>query len=802
MATIALPVRKHPAAMCEVCPLKAKPCAPSLIPDNPVAAVVARSPGWKEAQTGVPFTGDSGDVLNHLLKEQGIERKEVLLTNVVLCAPDEGPIPGEAIKACAPRLHEELSGVNLVVAAGSEAVALLIGRGAIDRHRGFRIDRGGTTYVATNNPALVLRDDSTFPNLQKDFRRAFNPIPEPTLPIVEVIENDRDAVEYIRSLRKGYVAIDTETRGGLTHRASVVTLQFATSGGNATVIGERECRLDKDSDILGELDKRFKDGGLEFIYHNGKFDIKILRTLGVSARVDEDTMLMSYACDERTGQTDKQHGGYHKLEYLLSEEFGWPNYEPESVKKFKKTGVVTDYDELYRYAGWDAAGTFQLFELLSERIRDEGTERPYRELLIPGVETCTKIELAGFRYDVRAAADVMEDEVAPEMEAKVNRIRLLSEDKVSNPRSTKQMSALFYDDWKLTHEMRSRPGKDRSTDESALNEIVAGRFTTKLGSSLGAGLTKGIDGYQTVRNFAKEVDRFRELTKQADTYIIALIERALLDPEYRLFTDILLHGTTSGRTSSRNPNLQNITRTKAGLPDIRKLFLASPGRFIVQADYSQAELRCIAQFSGDSELNRVYREDLDLHSIVAERFYGADFTDEQRVYAKIMNFGVAYGQGAATFQEKNDIPEHQAQSFIDWWWQYFGGVREWKKDVIAEMRTGRVCSPWGRVRRFRLLTRQNFNAAVREAVNFKPQSTAGDLTLKSVILLAKEIDWKKSAIVITVHDSIVGDVKESYVDEWGTICKQIMESRSKDDLGWDIPFKVDVGFGPTWAEAK
>jgi DNA polymerase-1 len=323
-----------------------------------------------------------------------------------------------------------------------------------------------------------------------------------------------------------------------------------------------------------------------------------------------------------------------------------------------------------------------------------------------------------------------------------------------------------------------------------------------MGSSLGAGLTTGIDGYQMVRNFATEVDRFRELVKQADTYIIALIERALLDPEHRLFTDILLHGTTSGRTSSRNPNLQNITRTKAGLPDIRRLFLASPGRLIVSADYSQAELRCIAQFSGDPELNRIYREDLDLHSIVAERFYGADFTAEERVYSKIMNFGVAYGQGAATFQEKNDIPEAKAQAFIDWWWEYFGGVKEWKKEIIKEMKTGRVHSPWGRVRRFHLLTPENYNAAVREAVNFKPQSTAGDATLKSCILLAQEMDWKRGSIVITVHDSIVGDIDEDYVDEWGTICRQIMESRMKDDLQWDIPFKIDIGSGLTWADAK
>lgn len=167
-----------------------------------------------------------------------------------------------------------------------------------------------------------------------------------------------------------------------------------------------------------------------------------------------------------------------------------------------------------------------------------------------------------------------------------------------------------------------------------------------------------------------------------------------------------------------------------------------------------------------------------------------------------MNFGVAYGQGAATFQEKHEIPEREAQKFIDWWWKYFTGVSEWKNEIIVEMKTGHLTSPFGRKRRFHLITPENKNAMIREAVNFKPQSTAGDFTLRSVIVLTKEIDWTKAAIVITVHDNIVGDVKESYIDEYKTICEQVMVSRPKDELGWTIPFKVDIGVGPSWAEAK
>jgi DNA polymerase-1 len=743
---------------------------------------------------GRPFSGPSGEVLNYLLKENGVDRNDILLSNVVLCAPDAGKVPPEAIKACAPRVAKELAGVKLIIAAGSEAVNLLIGRGSIDRYRGYRItdSDNGRVYVATNNPALVLRDDSTFPNLRKDFRRAFNPLPEPTLPEVEVIEDVQEAKEYVLRLRESpqLVASDIESRGGLTHKATIVCMQFATEGGSAVVLGERGGIWEDRDFIENFLRPLFESRLHNFVWHNGKFDTKILRYgYGIEARVDQDTLLMNYACDER--------GGVHGLEYCLMEEFGWPDYEPDSVKKFKKTGVVENYDELHTYAGWDAAGTLQLYERLLPRIEEEKTRTEYEKLLREGNEATIRMELAGFRYNVQEAADLMENEVGPELKEQELKLRTLIDKPLYKPRSTKQNPILFYDEWKIRHAMQDRPDKKRSVDEAALNEIVAGRFTTRLD-----------DKRPLMQAFAKELLRFRELDKQASTYIVGMIERAIDDPEGRIYTDLLLHGTVTGRPSSRNPNLLNITRTKEGLPDIRKLFIPSHGRQIVAADYSQAELRTIAWLSQDAELLRNYREDKDLHSLAAERFYGEGFSSEQRSKAKNMNFGVAYGQSAATFQEKHEIPEKEAQRFIDWWWQYFGGVKEWKQRVIKEMRTGRVTTGFGRVRRFHLLTKENINAAIREAVNFVPQSVAADFTLLAVIRLGggysiqPEIDCKRASLILTVYDSIIADVEDSYVDEYKRICKEVMESRPHDELGWTIPFKADIGVGPTWAEAK
>jgi DNA polymerase-1 len=168
-----------------------------------------------------------------------------------------------------------------------------------------------------------------------------------------------------------------------------------------------------------------------------------------------------------------------------------------------------------------------------------------------------------------------------------------------------------------------------------------------------------------------------------------------------------------------------------------------------------------------------------------------------------VNFGVFYQQSAETFQEKHGIPVDQARPYIKWIWETFNGVAEWEEEVKREIhRKGYLQSPFGRKRRFHLLVPQNQQAAYREGINFYPQSTASDLTLCAGIRLAPNIDGTRASIGILVHDSIVADVEESYVDEYSTIVQQIMASVAWDELQWTLPFKAEVGIGPDWGSAK
>ena len=822
MTTTSHTAAKAPGALCHECPLADAPCVRTTKPTmHPVrGAIVSRSPGRAEVMAGEHFAAQHGSraILNHLLGMNGVKREQVLLTNVVLCVAPEGKIPPEAIKACAPRLDRELRGIDTVVAAGSEAVGVLVGRGNINRLRGYRHEINGRTVVATNNPAIVLHDDSKFPDLKRDFQRAFNPLPPPTLPVVEVIEDVSRAKDYLTGTigSAELVACDIESRGGLTHKATLISIQFSTDGRTATVLGERGGIFADRDFIVDFLKPNLEQPETRYLWHGGKFDTKILRhTYGINARVDHDTMLLSYALDERSGTDERV--GIHGLDYLLMDTFGWPYYSSPNVERAKKTGVVEDYDEFYTYAGNDVGGTYQLFEDQFPRAQHDDVLGMYNRLLLRGNDFLTGVELSGMVYDAERAGDIHEFEVQPELEELTRRMRELSGDSLLNPASNQQMAHLIYDVWGIKHAMQKRkptqqmPKPERSVDDSARKEILEGRFrfrgdtayerTSTIVRQVAAEDAEERRSFYI--SFTNVFDRFQKLKKQDGTYLLGLIKRAELDEDSRIYTQLNLHGTNSGRLSSSKPNLQNITRTKVGLPDIRKLFRASAGRQIVQADFSQAELRCIAQFSGDPELTRIYAQDLSLHRETATRFFGLDYTPEQYSTCKNVNFGVFYGQTADTFQEKHGIPKQLAEPYIEWVWKTFHGVAEWEDSIRREVHKRHVLvSPFGRKRRFHLLTRENLQAAFREGINFLPQSTASDLTLCSAIRVASETDSAKASIGILVHDSIVADVEEDYIEEYTRISTQIMASIAHDELGWTLPFKAEVGIGPTWGDAK
>jgi uracil-DNA glycosylase family 4 len=792
---------KAPHALCHMCPFKDRAFARSTGPADAEIAVVSRSPGYYEALNGKSFSGPSGKVLDHLLELHGTSRERVLATNVVLCQSDGQESGfGMAQACCQPRLEAEIADATTIIAAGGEAVRGFLGESNIARNRGYpHINENGQRIVVTNNPAMVLRDDATYPELLRDFRLAISPLPEPTLPNIRWTEDIDEAREWadqilthLQEFTGTLVAADIE--GGYPNLACI---GFAASPERAVVFGTNPCsdpgwRRDYLKDLLEQK-------GIRYLWHFGKYDTKALRQHGINARVDEDSGLLSYALDERPGDPDSGAGG-HALEWLLKDELGWPRYEPKSVRDFKRTGDLPDKRariDLYKYNGMDTAGALSLYQVLRERaIHDDVFDRPYRSQLLPLNAALTEVELTGNLFDADAACDILEYEVWPKLRDWKRVLREISLESTLNPNSPKQLCELIYDKWGIEHNL-DRPKVERqgkkSTDVHVRNTIIAGDYRSRNGLN-----------HETVKAFMENLNRWKELDKQRGTYLEGLTLKRSSDG--RIYTDYKIHGTESGRLSGSDPNMQNITRPKEGLPNIRRVFVADPGCQFISADLSQAELRAIAVLSGDRELQAIYRDtDRSLHKEIAAQFYGEDYTYEQYVRAKNINFGVAYWQSAFTFAQMYRMPQSEAQAFINFWWSRFPKVYEWTKEMERQvLEVGEIQSPFGHKRRFYVIPQDQSARihVIKEGINFLPQNIAANITLRALINLVHELDPTTAQIRITVHDSIVANCREDEVSEVSELMKETMESAAKEAIAWDFPFKADISVGHTWGDLR
>lgn len=780
--------RKHPLAKCEECPLQKARCAPTDGPKDAKIAFVSRSPGKYDARVGRPFANPNGSkpVLEYLFGQHQVKAADVLKTNVVLCETDDPP--KEAIAACKERLASEIKDCELVIAGGTEATSVLTRYKAVHTARPFIHKRGNQKVIVTNNPALVIRNSDAFPDLVEDFRRAFDPPPPPVFPEVEIINEPDRATDILRRWLitefKTPIASDLEWR---STSEEPVCAGFSARPEKAVVFGLTAIR---DRAVAQALKQFYERSDIRFIWHNGKADTKILRKAGIHGRVDEDTFLMSKALDERPG--------YHALEYLLSAKFGWPDYEPPSVKEFKKTGEFSgeteeekarSEQELYEYNGRDCSGTGQLFTHLDGRLdTDRGGEiRTLYGRLLRAAERFTTVELNGFYFDAEEAANIREREALPRLEELEKHIQEVTGHALLNPRSPDQLKAVIYTEWGLKHSLRDSGKKklQTSTGREVREEIEAGRFkcTPKYRESM-------------VR-WASAQRQFSKIDKLRGTFLEGLALRSRADG--KIYCHFNLGGTVSGRVSSNDPNFQNVAREGyEDIPGIRTLFLPSPGNVIISADFSQAELRTCAKLSGDRNLIAIYADSSrSLHKERAAAFYGENYTKEEYVKSKNINFGVTYGQSADAFAQMYHMPKQEAQAYIDSWWREFPVLKEWTNELKQRARSGIIQSPFGHKRRFHLITDDNKGDVEREAVNFLPQNIAAWLTISALVELV-DLDIR---IVATVHDSIVADVPADEADDIARTMKQVMESQPYKELGWsDLPFTSDISIGPNWGK--
>lgn len=824
---------KELGADCDNCPLsRMGKFVPSVGPAKADIAFVGEGPGIQEAREGEPFIGPSGRLLTLVNNQFGINRDEVFLTNAALCRPIDGSTPPKsAIAACRPRLLNELEArrSSTVVALGNSAALALLGIEGVTK---LRVGPGkrspydqleGMRIIPTVHPAACLRQSDMFPSLVADVRKIVSKPPEWQEPEIRVIDAADEAVEFLKELKAFAenpfveewhrrvvidieVDIDKETSFDHPNRYGLLCVGFAYEKGKAVVIGEEACTEESVMDAMSEaLQKAYLVG------QNGKFDLGGMNPHLGSLSLNFDTMIANYVQDERPG--------IHGLKAQAVETLGAPQYD-EEIRRYvgPRDGYgVIPRDVLYKYNGFDVACTYDLSEVHARRMdalrANEERTWPYhdRELPVRGVRDVHDflveasnelmfLELNGIAVDKKYALEVSEEYTKSlgSIEDKINEVLVQAGWQVINPRSPQQVKAtlkFFGVGTETTNEETLRLILEK-LDQFKFNKT--GDITDDPYEGLS---TKQAYLYQFVENLLVH----RRESKLHSTYVKGVLKRLYRG---RVYPTFLVHGTTTGRLSCRNPNLQNIPRESS----IRKLYVpAKPENVFVQADYSQAELRVLTWLAKDDYFRSILNDpERDLFDELTPVLYPElpskaevvpELWKEIRIRVKAFVYGLGYGRTEFSIAKEYKLSVKEAEAVKNRFFSAIPSIVDWQKEVKKHVWEGKdLITPFGRHRRFHLITEDNWKSIQNEAMAFLPQSTSSDICLRAMVRTRRDLRGSGAFVRNIVHDSILVDCPRDMANDVSELLNRRMVESAQEVVGDYVNFATDVHIGSHWGE--
>ena len=524
----------------------------------------------------------------------------------------------------------------------------------------------------------------------------------------------------------------------------------------------------------------FADQRIAKYGQNLKYDIQVLARHGMPVNgIAHDSMVLSFLL----GSASR-----HSLDYLSAVLLNVKPIEFESIVgkgKAQKRFDEANLQAAAQYAAEDADLAYQLVQHLAPKLTDEKLKTLYHEVDLPLVEVLADLEMVGIRIDVEVLGDLERqfNKEKTQVEAKV--FELAGE--TFNIASPAQLGKILYEKLGLPVYARTAKTKAPSTDEDVLQELVK-----KDGSKI-----------------ASELLRHRQLSKFLGTYIEAL--PLLVNPTTgRVHTKLHQAAVATGRLASSEPNLQNIPiRTQEGRA-IRGAFVAQPGWKLLDADYSQIELRVVAALAKDPILMGAFQRGEDIHKRTASEVMGVemdDVTPEQRSRAKAVNFGLLYGQGAFALAAALEISQKEAKDFIEKYFDRMPSVAKWIEGAKElALQEGQVRTHWGRTRRIPELAESNAqkrNHGLREAVNTIVQGTAADIMRRAMVRLHRELKARKlkSRLLLQVHDELLVEAPLEEMEIAAELLKAAMEGA--DDLcPLGVSLTAEVRAGASWLECK
>lgn len=621
----------------------------------------------------------------------------------------------------------------------------------------------------------------------------------------ELIKDEDTLTRWVaEATRVGVVAVDTETTSldamqaelvgvsmsvapgsgfyiPLAHKGAggQVTLDLGdgTNGENGSANGLLPDQVDRER-AIEILKPMLEDPAVLKIGHNIKYDALLLSRYGIMIGPIDDTILMSFVLDGgRNG---------HGMDELAELHLDHNCISFKDVAGTGKNQVTFDYVPLQTagdYAAEDADITLRLHRLLKPRLVEDRMTTLYETVERPLIPIVAAMEREGVRVDPEALLNLSEDfgKRMGNLETEIHELA----GEAFNIGSPKQLGEILFGKMSLPGGKKTKTGAF-STDARVLEDLAAAGHDLPL-----------------------RVVNWRQLSKLKSTYADALVKD--INPKTgRIHTSYTMTGAQTGRMASTDPNLQNIPiRTEEGRR-IRQAFIAAPGHKLVSLDYSQIELRVLAHIAGIDNLVEAFRNGLDIHAMTASEMFNVPIEGMDPIVrrnAKAINFGIIYGISAFGLARQLSIPQGEAKSYIDSYFERFPGIKDYMEAARQQChRAGYVDTLFGRRIHLPQINDKNHmrrNYAERQAINAPIQGSAADIIKRAMIRVPGALKAAKldSKMLLQVHDELLFEVPEDQVGATIDVVTAVMEGATAPGLDLTVPLIVDSGVGDNWDDA-
>lgn len=599
---------------------------------------------------------------------------------------------------------------------------------------------------------------STFENTTKNYQ-----LIDSTKKIEELVQ--------LLSQQKSF-CFDTETTGLDSLTADIIGVSFSFKNDEAYYVPVQK---GKEQATMAEFKSLFANASIEKVAQNIKYDMNILRRVGITIQGPLfDTMLAHYLIEPDLR---------HNMDFLSET---YLNYRPISIEsligkkgKNQKNMAELPVEEVVNYACEDADITWQLKEKFAPLLKENNTLDLFNNIEIPLVSVLSDMEQEGISLDVPAMeeyAEVLKNELE-QLESSIK--TLAGED--FNVSSPKQLGEILFDKLKITDKAKKTKTGQYQTNEETLQKL-AGKH-----------------------DIIAPILEYRQLKKLKSTYVDVL-PTLVNENTGKIHTSFNQAVAATGRLSSNNPNLQNIPIKTAKGREVRKAFVASPGNRILAADYSQVELRIMAEISKDEGMLEAFSQGQDIHSATAAKVFNVplnEVTKEMRGKAKMVNFGIIYGISAFGLAQRLGISRKESAEIIKQYFMKYPGVQTYMDEVVAKAKeNGYVETIMNRKRYLKDINSTNAmvrSYAERNAINAPIQGSAADVIKLAMINIQKALQEKQleSKMILQVHDELLFDVPKQEEE----IIQKIVKEKMENAVKMSVPLQVDMNFGDSWLEA-